>query len=204
MRACTRNAAPPLLAAHAEEIGRSYAERKRREPAFRFSWPTTEGLSLFAIAQAALVEMTNNRCAYCDGFPIDAHGEEQIDHFRPKSDPRFYELVCTWTNLFLSCMKCNKSKGARWDDALLRPDDAGYRFERYFEYRTDTGELRENPAASPEDQRRATRTIEILGLNRAGLCIERRRMMRQLRGGVLDEDDQRFRYLAPLVTSLDP
>jgi hypothetical protein len=45
---------------------------------------------------------------------------------------------------------------------------------RYFEYWFDTGELHPNAAASPFDQSRAAKTIEILDLNRSGACTLRK------------------------------
>ncbi|HVV86158.1 MAG TPA: retron system putative HNH endonuclease [Kofleriaceae bacterium] len=148
---------------------------------------------------AALREMTDERCAYCDGHPIDAMGEQQIDHFQPKTDPRFVHLVCDWRNLFIACMQCNKAKGARWQPSLLRPDDGEFTFERYFQYRFDTGELQPNEVASQEDQERARTTIEILGLNRAGACKVRKWTIQRLRHPPPDDDagDLPYRYLTP-------
>src|SRR5690349_9976779 len=80
-----------------------------------------------------------------------------------------------WENLFLSCWACNAAKREQWDEALLRPDVSDFRFERYFEYRFDTGEIGPNQAAPEIDQSRARSTIAILDLNRSGACASRRR-----------------------------
>jgi uncharacterized protein (TIGR02646 family) len=144
--------------------------------------------------------MTAGRCSYCDGHPLDATGAEAVDHFRPKSHPDFYELVCTWTNLFLTCTACNHAKREQWDDALLRPDELDFRFERYFEYRFDCGKLEPAAAASSEEQHRAGRTIDIFDLNRAGACASRKRWVAWMRSLVTanDLDDCAYRYLIPL------
>jgi len=169
-------------------------------PSFRFQWPRREGQSLLAIVREALAAMTAGHCAYCDGHPIDATGAETVDHFRPKSHPAFHELVCTWTNLFLTCTACNHAKGEQWDEALLRPDDLDFSFERYFEYRFDSGKLQPASAATLEEQLRTVRTIEIFNLNRSGACASRKRVMHWMQRAVAEDDldSYAYRYLLPI------
>jgi len=200
MTPCTRGPEPEVLAREGAQIGRAYAARRRETPEYRFPWPKRGGLSLLEVVREALVVMTAGHCSYCDGHPLDATGVETVDHFRPKSRPEFYELVCTWTNLFLTCTACNQAKREQWDDALLRPDDLEYRFERYFEYRADSGKLEPAATASPEEQQRAQRTIDIFDLNRAGTCKNRLQAARWLRhlASAGELDDYAYRYLYPL------
>ncbi|HEX4418619.1 MAG TPA: HNH endonuclease [Kofleriaceae bacterium] len=195
-----RGPEPELLAREGAQIGRDYATRRRETPSHRFQWPRRDGQSLYEVVRAALAIMTQGRCSYCDGHPIDATGAETVDHFQPKSYPEFYELVCTWSNLFLTCTACNHAKREQWDAALLRPDDPEFAFERYFEYRFDSGELRAAPTASPADRQRAERTIEVFDLNRAGTCESRKRMVREMRrpNDPISLDDCAYRYLWPL------
>jgi uncharacterized protein (TIGR02646 family) len=182
------------------EVTQTYKERRTANPSYRFQWPKCEGQSLYAVIREALAFMTDSRCAYCDGYPIDDTGEEQVDHFRPKTRPEFYHLVCAWENLFLTCSACNKAKLHQWDDKLLRPDEQGFDFSRYFTYRTDSGDLVPNNAASPEDQNRAKTTISMLNLNRAGACIARRNMVRSLLAPSPVEEIESFgyRFLIPM------
>jgi hypothetical protein len=100
----------------------------------------------------------------------------------------------------LVCTACNQAKREQWDERLAKPDLPDYQFERFFEYRADTGELLPNPAAAIDDQARATTTIRILDLNRAGACTSRRNTMRTLLGpsGAGDHNDTPYRYLIPL------
>jgi uncharacterized protein (TIGR02646 family) len=200
MNRTLREPAPALLEQHGAQIGIAYAQRRRTEPSYRYQWPHRNGQRLYDVAHAALRAMTDERCSYCDGHPIDSVGEDQIDHFCPKSLPQFYELVCTWTNLFLTCVACNKAKLDAWHELLLRPDAADYSFERYFEYRFDTGELHPNTAASPFDQSRAAKTIEICDLNRAGACTQRRRTVRLIRSATSEHEraDIPYRFLLPM------
>jgi hypothetical protein len=86
---------------------------------------------------------------------------------------------------------------------LLRPDDLDFRFERYFEYRFDSGKLQPAPAANHDEQRRASRTIEILDLNRVGACASRKRMVHFLRSiGAATPDDCAYRYLISLCREM--
>jgi uncharacterized protein (TIGR02646 family) len=144
--------------------------------------------------------MTLGRCAYCDGYPLNATGRKELDHFRPKGRPEFYRLVCAWDNLFMACTACNGAKQEKWDEALLRPDDPDFRFERYFEYRFATGEILPNPVASRDDQHKANVTMTILDLNRTDACLARRQVVKLLLGPLdaTDLADLGYRYLIPL------
>ncbi len=188
MRPCTRGPEPEALARDAAMLGRDYAARRRQDPRHRFQWRR----SLLQVVRDALGLMTDERCSYCDGYPIDATGEETIDHFCPKGRPEFYELVCTWTNLFLACSACNNAKRDQWDETLLRPDAPDFRFERYFECRPESGELHPSITASADDQARARRTIEIFDLNRRGACANRRRTIEWIQRVSPDVDGYRF------------
>ncbi len=200
MKECERGPAPALLERHGQAIAQDYIVKRRDNPSYRFQWPRREGQSLSAVTLEALKAMTDERCAYCDGHPIAAMGEAQIDHFRPKSRAEFYGLVCAWENLFLICSACNKAKLDKWDEALLRPDDAKFRFDHYFAYRTDTGELIPNAAAPLSQQQQAIRTIEILDLNRAGACTLRKMTVGLIRAAQTEDDllDLGYRFLFPL------
>ncbi len=189
-----------LVERYGEAIGQEYIARRQQNPAYRFQWPRRESQSLSAVILEALKVMTDERCAYCDGHPIAAMGESQIDHFRPKSREEFYGLVCSWQNLFLSCNACNKAKLDKWEEALLRPDEAEFTFERFFSYRTDTGQLIPNAAASLHDQQRAAQTIEILDLNRSGACTLRKWMADLILKAQTEEELSvlGYRYLIPI------
>lgn len=194
-----RGVAPALLEREGDAIARAFVARRRKSASYRFQWPRRNHQLLYKTVHAALVERMANHCCYCDGHPIAAQGVSSVDHFRPKSRPEFHALVCTWSNLFLSCSGCNQAKGEKWDDVLLHGDAADYRFERYFEYRADTGALESSSAASPEEQRRARITIEFLDLNRPDLCVARTRAMRLMRKADVDElFDFGYRFLIPL------
>jgi uncharacterized protein (TIGR02646 family) len=199
MNRMARGEAPALLEQHGAEIGSEYAARRREDASYRFRWPQRDGQRLDHVALAALKAMTDGHCSYCDANEtlIGAVGEHQIDHFRPKSRLEFYELVCTWTNLFLTCGTCNKAKRDTWDELLLRPDDDDYRFERYFEFRPATGELMPNRAAALADQARTAMTITVFALNSGPRCQIRQRAIRELDRAIAAGDpvDAGYRFL---------
>jgi hypothetical protein len=78
MQECRRGPAPELLARHGLEIGAEYARRRREDPRYRFQWPHRDGQKLYAVARAALADMTAHHCSYCDGYPLDATGHDEI------------------------------------------------------------------------------------------------------------------------------
>lgn len=193
MRECRRGQAPAVLIEHGAAISAEYAARRGADSTYTFEWRRT----LRPAIRDALAEMTQEHCAYCDGDLRSGTTEEHIDHFRPKSRPEFYALVCAWENLFLVCSPCNKAKGHFWDDLLLKPDDLDFRFSRYFSYAYDTDRLEPNLASSAEDVARARKTIDLLKLNAPKHCTSRRRV-RELFDKLPEEDRQHilsYRFL---------
>lgn len=59
----------------------------------------------------ALCELYNNKCAYCEKDISDE--DKHIEHYRPKNI--YYWLAYSWDNLLLSCSKCNKKKGEKFE-----------------------------------------------------------------------------------------
>lgn len=80
--------------------------------------------------KVTLVAMFHGKCAYCESkITHITYGD--IEHFRPKSDPRYAHLIFEWENLLLSCSICNNSahKGAKFpldasgNPVLIDPTD---------------------------------------------------------------------------------
>lgn len=59
-------------------------------------------------ARKALEELYHGKCAYCEIY-IEAVSYTRIDHYRPKSIYKW--LAVEWSNLVLSCERCNTKKG---------------------------------------------------------------------------------------------
>ncbi len=145
-----------------------------------------------------LKKLSGKRCAFCDR-PMSPIGdtEEEIEHFKPKSYNKYPELAFEWTNLYPICPKCNKIKGSRFSDLLLRPDSNNYGFDKWFWFNPFTGELDiKSDNKKSIEYKQAEKTIEFYGLNRTKL-VERRKFVSKSKtknkgffGGVLP-----FRYI---------
>jgi uncharacterized protein (TIGR02646 family) len=111
---------------------------------------------------AGLLAATNHECAYCSIWPLRPM---EVDHFRPKRN--YPQLAYEWLNLYPCCGLCNQNKSDKFDENLLRPDDDGYTFDRYFFFDDLTGSIEPNPAASATERSQARVTIDLLQLNHA-------------------------------------
>lgn len=142
----------------------------------------------------ALLQMTGYHCAFCD-YKLEPHNFDiSIEHFYPKV--RFPEKGYCWENLFPSCAGCTKEKGEAFDDDLLRPDDEGYSFNRFF-FVTGEGHLK-----PLHDNKKANVTIDIYKLNRGGLVTQRRNWIT----GVIKSDNNEerpFRFLIQITSTSD-
>lgn len=102
-----------------------------------WAWPTSEGRRVnVRLFEEALRPMTDGHCAYCDADHLGAAARETIDHFRPKAT--FPTEAFDYDNLYPACDVCQTAKRDTWDEHLLRPDEPGYDFDRYFVCDADT------------------------------------------------------------------
>ena len=184
MRRAERPPAPEVLARNGErwsleEVAKSKTRsgakktRSRNLAARRkFDWRTHGGERVNKVILPDLKAMTAEHCAYCDGDGFGSFSLETIDHFLPRR--AYPELSFIWDNLYLACPMCQNVKGREfdsaidpdtYDDSLLRPDDADYSFERYFDFNVKTGEIKVAPGATPRDSERAAYTLRCFGLN---------------------------------------
>lgn len=68
--------------------------------------------------QDPLLEMTHNKCSYCERAIGKKSGQDvHIDHFKCKD--KYPELVVDWNNLLPSCARCNRNKGTH--DTVEQP-----------------------------------------------------------------------------------
>lgn len=162
MRCITRPKAPTVLAENCDHWNAQWKSRKTENPAASFSWYVHKGRSARDWILADLAAMAQEHCAFCDGYTVEP---ESVEHFRPKSDPRFLDQAYSWENLFFCCGGCQNHKREQWDDKLISPDSADYMFARYFEFDFTTGAMLPNARAATPDQERAESTIRIYGLD---------------------------------------
>ena len=176
--------------------GDRYTKNRVANPGHQFQWPDIAGKPLNQHLLPDLRALTDGHCAYCDQYPL-RKAEESIDHFLPKSDPAFYGLVCQWENLYLSCISC-QSWSNQYVPALLRPDETGFSFGRYFVYDFFNHRIAINELATAADQHRAETTIRLFKLNEDGNPGARRIALDRWSKTDPDErviDDFNFRYL---------
>ncbi|HEY0458881.1 MAG TPA: hypothetical protein VGC97_06975 [Pyrinomonadaceae bacterium] len=152
---------------------------------------------LYREIKRILMLMTQEHCSFCDGFPV-ANTGDAIEHFKPSSDTNFRHLAYDWENLYYCCTKCNSSKGIRFDENLLRPDDIEYFFENFFSYNAKEAKLEPAFDISEEDRERAKKTIQLYNLNRTENKTERRRMIKNFLKEKHERDDFPFRYIIDL------
>lgn len=173
MRRLHRIPAPSFLTNRWQDWGERYAQNKTTNPSHVFQWATHQQQKVNQRLLPSLIAQTQNHCSYCDYAP-PRFGDDTIDHFRPKGNPRFYRLAYQWENLYFCCNHCQRVKMEQFDDRLLCPDEMQYRFERYFLLDTRTFEIQPNLAATPDEQQRAMITIEIFGFNHEGQKAHRK------------------------------
>lgn len=172
MRYFKRHDEPGILTNNWERIGKEYTEKRAANPGYQFSWPQINNEKVNQAILPTLKKQTQEHCSYCDRFPL-FRKDDTIDHFKPKSDQRFYKLVCKWDNLYLCCNHCQDAKKVQYHDDLLRPDAEDYTFNRYFIYNYKTNKIVVNPGASDEDKIKAEATLEIFDFNHESLIKAR-------------------------------
>lgn len=181
MRKFTRGDAPDFLIDRWRAWGYRYTNNRRRNPVFNFQWATYQGIRINKLLKPLLAELTDDHCSYCDNFPIRSK-EDSIDHFKPKSIPAYYALVCQWENLYYCCQNCQQYKLEQYNQQLLRPDSNDFSFNDYFIYSYNSHELKPHPALTASVRRKAQTTIDIFGLNDKGHIAARRISLERYEG----------------------
>lgn len=176
----TRGQPPDCLTTNGPAWSQRFVARRAANPTAAFNW----NRSCYADIRAKLSLDTSDHCAFCDSWPYAS----TVEHFRPKS--KFPQNVCDWDNLFAACSECQNAKREHFDPLCLRGDDVSYRFDVYFDLKSNY-EIQPNPAASPSDQRRAEVTIELYKLNRGALVLARREK------DLYSTSQNTFRYMNP-------
>lgn len=105
----------------------------------------------------ALLQMTNNKCAYSEA-PLNENGTYmEVEHFRCKE--KYPDKVVEWGNLLPACKTCNTTKG-EWDvekdGDIVNPlvdNPQDYLFVKAFRY------------YAKNDNKKGEDTISVLNLN---------------------------------------
>jgi uncharacterized protein (TIGR02646 family) len=163
LRRFSRTDAPPIISQNADRLKLQWLALKEKSVNPKFNWYRINGVSTREHLLPLLREMTASHCSFCDGFPLEGHSNEPIEHFRPKS--KFPELAFTWENLYYCCEKCQSTKLEKWDESLIAPDENGYDFFHFFEFDWTNGAIRPNSLANELTKCRAQVTINLYGLD---------------------------------------
>jgi uncharacterized protein (TIGR02646 family) len=113
----------------------------------------------------ALRDMTKGHCAYCQKGIEKGH----VDHVLPKS--LFPLLAYLIGNYLYACARCNEAKSNDWRGGFIRPDKRNPAGRFVFH---QDGHVE----GAPRD-RQAKLTVEVIGLDRAGLRTQRREAIKR-------------------------
>lgn len=197
MKYFKRQDEPEFLQQNATRWNQQWATLKSRNPGAQFNWYKHKGQAVNQLLVPLLQAQTDQHCSYCDAYPPQI-GDDSIDHFCPKSDSLFYLEAYSWKNLYCACNHCQRAKMESYTVELLRPDETDYSFDRYFIYNYSTHEVEINPAASPEDQKRAAVTQQIFQFNFSEKTMLRRHAWERWIRMPVDQqifDDFPFRFM---------
>ncbi len=147
-------------------------------------------------------DLYHNKCAYCQ-TDTTAGAPMQVEHYRPKSGVAkdkthegYYWLAYEWSNLLLSCSKCNNRKRTQFPiegtrimvakigtDGLpetdyLLADSSVYKSEKALLLNPELDEVEKHFVFLPNGEMKALskqgqKTIEVCDLNRNDLVIKR-------------------------------
>jgi uncharacterized protein (TIGR02646 family) len=144
--------------------------------------------------RAVLVGASNGKCAYCETIYATGLG---VEHFRPtmgaigadgtESRDHYWWLTYEWTNLLPACVECNRTKGSRFPvrgDRATREtsvDDEDKLLLDPFSDEPDADLVFLTDGTVASETERGQVTIDVLGLNRAGLLAARRDTVSEVR-----------------------
>lgn len=154
--------------------------RAARSKGDRKKFKSKQGRYGHATVRTSLEVMFKGKCAYCES-DVGVVSASHIEHFRPKQ--RYLSLTFQWSNLLLSCPRCNDSahKGTKFPKLadggpLIDPciDDPAHHFDFIFDPLSGLALVK--PLTT-----RGKITAQIFGLNtRKPLVQARTRLIKQL------------------------
>lgn len=190
MRKFNRLPCPEFLENRWVKWGQDWKDRRLKNPSAQFHWHQLDGQPVNQLLLPNLKKQTQDHCSFCDQFPVSPPSLETIEHFRPKTE--FPLEAYRWENLYFCCDFC-QSKGANFDEKLLRPDSPEYFFERYFYWDYTEGTLEINKQACKEDQDRASVTVLLYKLNVEHPKLRRLELRKRSRASDMPLDEFAYR-----------
>lgn len=172
-------AKPLILIEKGQEWTTDFVEKRKQNSKHKHSW-IKNGVNYHDNISQSLGKITDYHCSYCDEYPLDERAkiDNQIDHFKPISKTEFIHLAYEWTNLYLSCGGCNKSKLAQYSDLILRPDAEDYVASEYFFFDPVSGMIEINETKGKEYVERAITTIDVFDLNHPSIVKKRKKAIK--------------------------
>jgi uncharacterized protein (TIGR02646 family) len=166
---------PLILKEKGQEWTKDFVAKRIKNAKHKHTW-LKNGVNYHDELSLALGKITDYHCSYCDEYPLDERAkiDNQIDHFKPISKAQFLHLAYEWTNLYLSCGGCNKSKLAKYSDLILRPDAEDYVATDYFFFDTISGIIEINETKGKKYTQRAEMTRDIFDLNHPSIVKKRK------------------------------
>ena len=139
-----------------------------------------------------IAEECFHQCVYCSihESPWGGIDHYHIDHFRPKSKPKFKHLENDICNLFYSCPICNRFKSDDWPGEPTNLDVICYPDPSKIDYSTIFNLNQENYSIS-SSYKSGCYLIHRLFLNRPQLIYERREsILKQKEARLFEEISQ--------------
>ena len=159
MRKMIRVASPAYLVTNWVQWGKDWeAFSKGKKPLPAFDWKGHRE----DLIDNYLGKSVQFHCSFCDIDQIAVGTGATIEHFKPKG--KFPLSAYEYTNLFNCCNQCQKKRDS-FNNNILNPDLANYKFEDYFEIELRTGRINANPTATNADKEKAEATITAYKLN---------------------------------------
>jgi uncharacterized protein (TIGR02646 family) len=162
--------------------------------------------SCWARVKTDLEKLYDFKCGYCEIDLRKFNTNSTVEHYRPKAKNQYYWLAHEWSNFLLACSDCQKIKDNNFPtenpQQLILPilENGRLDYEKcqanhpyllgesplilhpeidnpmdYFDFNIDTGEIE-----IKNEDNRALKTCELLGLNRDNLCFQRKRIVDNL------------------------
>ena len=125
-----------------------------------------------------LLDLQNNQCVYCERTFLELR-EVQVEHIKPKSGRSPYPQLCfTYTNYAGSCIqnieKIRRTCGQNKGDKILPIEPTNLKCNDFFLLNTE-GEIHPLPSLTRRERHPINSTLEILGLNKPHLVLQRKK-----------------------------
>ena len=171
-----------------ETWGAEFEAKLTAKPKYSFSWRG----GIYSELRDQLSNQTQGHCSFCDGGPLGDTSKETIEHYEPKA--QFPLKAYQWENLFYCCDFCQKKSNKTFEETL-RPDSPDFRFDKYFYFDTQTGNVEIYENLSEEETKKADDFRKRYGINEEKRPQTRISTYKNVRSFILnnDEEDGRIR-----------